>query len=89
MPLRRSLPLQRRQQLTRRGRHEGASRLPLWQRQPYAACCGPSILDSFPFTAEALMRSRYSAYALKLEGLSTRHLASDDAAPASWISSGR
>ena len=34
----------------------------------YAACCGPLHFgQDFAFTAEALMRSRYSAYVLKLE----------------------
>ena len=38
---------------------------PCGSGRPYAACCGPYLAgDLWPETAEALMRSRYSAYAL-------------------------
>lgn len=41
---------------------------PCGSGKPYAACCGPLHLGQFfAFTAEALMRSRYSAYVLRLE----------------------
>jgi SEC-C motif domain protein len=33
---------------------------------PYAECCGPAHAGAPPATAEALMRSRYSAFALEL-----------------------
>ena len=34
--------------------------------ESYAACCGPALdAGAYPATAEALMRSRYSAFALK------------------------
>jgi SEC-C motif domain protein len=31
---------------------------------PYGQCCGPAHRDTAPATAEALMRSRYAAFAL-------------------------
>ena len=41
---------------------------PCGSGKPYAACCGPLHFGQFfAFTAEALMRSRYGAYVLKLE----------------------
>ena len=41
---------------------------PCGSGKPYAACCGPLHFGQFSaFTAEALMRSRYSAYVLKFE----------------------
>lgn len=36
---------------------------PCWSGQPYTSCCQPYHLGEKPATAEALMRSRYSAYA--------------------------
>jgi SEC-C motif domain protein len=43
--------------------------------KPYQHCCGPFHLGNPAPTAEALMRSRYTAYVLKLEDylLSTWH----------------
>ena len=39
---------------------------PCGSGRPYADCCGPYVSGSAkPATAEALMRSRYSAYAMK------------------------
>ena len=35
---------------------------------PYAECCGPAHLGHAPSTAEALMRSRYSAFVLDDSG---------------------
>jgi SEC-C motif-containing protein len=44
-----------------------ADACPCGSGRPYAACCGPLHAGSGPaLTAEALMRSRYSAYVLKL-----------------------
>lgn len=41
---------------------------PCGSGKAYAACCGPLHFgQNFAFTADALMRSRYSAYVLKLE----------------------
>lgn len=41
---------------------------PCGSGKPYAACCGPLHAGEEPApTAEALMRSRYAAYVLKLE----------------------
>lgn len=39
---------------------------PCGSGQPYGACCGRYHAGALPETAEALMRSRYSAYALRL-----------------------
>ena len=42
----------------------------------YASCCGPYIAgDALPPTAEALMRSRYTAFTLRDEAVPARHLA--------------
>jgi SEC-C motif domain protein len=38
-------------------------RCPCGHPMPYADCCGPAHRGSSPSTAEALMRSRYSAFA--------------------------
>ncbi|THF56575.1 YchJ family protein [Pseudothauera rhizosphaerae] len=61
----------------------------------YADCCGPAHAGTqWPATAEALMRSRYSAFALGLEDwlLATWHastrppaLALDETPAAKWI----
>ena len=40
---------------------------PCGSGRPYAACCGPCHAGQAAATAEALMRSRYSAYVLDLE----------------------
>ena len=40
---------------------------PCGSGQPYGRCCAPWHEGAAPPTAEALMRSRYSAYVLKLE----------------------
>lgn len=40
------------------------SRCPCGRPQPFERCCGPYLRgEAFPETAEALMRSRYTAYA--------------------------
>lgn len=48
---------------------------PCGSGRPYAACCGPCHAGAPAATAEALMRSRYSAYVLGLEAylLATWH----------------
>jgi SEC-C motif-containing protein len=46
------------------GMAEGADRCPCGLGLPYGECCGPAHRGQAPATAEALMRSRYSAYAL-------------------------
>lgn len=72
------------------------SACPCGSGQSYSACCGPlHTQQSHASTAEALMRSRYSAYALKLEAylLATWHPAHRPAAlqlhaadaPAKWL----
>lgn len=44
----------------------GAGACPCCSGSPYAACCAPYVDDGRPApTAEALMRSRYTAYALR------------------------
>ena len=40
---------------------------PCGSGRPYAHCCGPLHQGAIPADAEALMRSRYSAYVFKLE----------------------
>lgn len=41
---------------------------PCGSARPFDACCGPALDGSVaPATAEALMRSRYSAYTMRLE----------------------
>jgi SEC-C motif-containing protein len=40
---------------------------PCGSGKPYAACCQPLHLGHPPATADALMRSRYTAYVLNLE----------------------
>nr|WP_237565437.1 YchJ family metal-binding protein [Ornithinimicrobium cavernae] len=48
------------------GRHTGTC--PCGTGRPYAVCCGPYVSDGLPApTAEALMRSRYTAYALGVD----------------------
>lgn len=49
---------------------------PCGSGQPYATCCGTCHSGTPAATAEALMRSRYSAYALGLEDylLATWHI---------------
>lgn len=44
-----------------------SNRCPCGSAATYAACCQPSHLGQAAPTAEALMRSRYTAYLLKLE----------------------
>jgi uncharacterized protein YchJ len=39
-----------------------ADRCPCGQGLPYAQCCGPAHDGAPPATAEALMRSRYTAF---------------------------
>ena len=57
-----------------------ADTCPCGSGKPYAACCGPLHAGEKPApTAEALMRSRYAAYVLKLEGLPAGDLARVDA----------
>ena len=44
----------------------------------FATCCGPYLAGAaIPQTAEALMRSRYTAYTLRQRGLPARDLASE------------
>ena len=42
-----------------------AASCPCGRPLPYAECCGPAHRGTPPPTAEALMRSRYSAYVLR------------------------
>lgn len=37
---------------------------PCGSGKPFGACCGPCLAGNLPPTPEALMRSRYTAYAL-------------------------
>jgi SEC-C motif-containing protein len=37
---------------------------PCGSGKPFGACCGPCLAGTLPPTPEALMRSRYTAYAL-------------------------
>jgi len=48
-------------------KHTGPSICPCDDKATYAACCGLWHAGSPAPTAEALMRSRYSAYVLRLE----------------------
>ncbi|MCG6940037.1 MAG: SEC-C domain-containing protein [Thiohalocapsa sp.] len=45
---------------------------PCGSNRPFGACCGPILAGSPPATAEALMRSRYTAYVLLDAGYLTR-----------------
>lgn len=47
-------------------REATASSCPCGSGRDYAACCGPLHAGGIADTAEALMRSRYSAYAMRL-----------------------
>ncbi|WP_313556028.1 YchJ family protein [Miniimonas arenae] len=43
---------------------EDSPRCPCRSGRPFAECCGPFLAGGLALTAEALMRSRYTAYAL-------------------------
>jgi SEC-C motif-containing protein len=45
----------------------GTKTCPCGRGLPYEECCGPAHEGNAPATAEALMRSRYSAFALDLD----------------------
>ena len=72
----------------------GANTCPCGSGQPYDRCCGPCHQGTPAATAEALMRSRYSAYCLGLRDylLATWHpdtrpasLDLDEAPKPQWI----
>lgn len=72
-------------------KHTHREPCPCGSGQPYAACCGRWHAGEPAPTAEALMRSRYSAYVLGLADylLATWHVATRpaalDDAPARWL----
>jgi SEC-C motif-containing protein len=62
--------------MTAFGRDSGADPCPCGSTAPYDACCGPLHRgEGVAQTAEQLMRSRYAAYARRLDGylLATWH----------------
>ena len=65
---------------------------PCGSTRPYAACCGPLLAGEPAHTAEALMRSRYTAYVLGDEDHifrtwhpRTRPASTQDFSAAQWV----